>query len=158
MVGGRWWRQPLGGLPAPAACRAARGSGCKGNLDLADEERSERSERRRPAGENPLQLEEAVWHPGHQPQNRRSPRVGPPASPCVRRVGSDPGRAGAASRVTQAKGTPTRFGPSGGPDQDQRPRRAGSELDNIRSMPDATRYATSQLWSVVGSQASEVIR
>jgi len=61
------WRQPLWGLPAPAACQAARGSGFKGNLGLADEEISERSERRRPPDENPLKLEEAVWHPGHQP-------------------------------------------------------------------------------------------
>jgi hypothetical protein len=51
------WRQPHRGLPAPADCRAARGSGFKGNLGLTDEEVSELSERRRPAGENPLKLE-----------------------------------------------------------------------------------------------------
>jgi len=64
---------PLGGGSPCGVCRllAPAGrpecSGFKGNLDLADEEIGERSERRRPAGENPWKLEGADWHPGHQP-------------------------------------------------------------------------------------------
>ena len=89
------WRQPHRGLPAPAACRAARGSGFKGNLDLADEEISERSERRRPAGENPLKLAGADWHPGHQPSvGGASRRYRLTASPTGPDRGTESGKAG----------------------------------------------------------------
>jgi len=65
LVGGRWWRQPWGCrlLPPAGPPVAPASTGCS---RLTDEETSERSERRRPSVENPLTLEETVWHPGHQ--------------------------------------------------------------------------------------------
>src|SRR5262245_47517907 len=59
---------PCGGcrLLPPAGPPEAPGS--MGVLDLADEEISERSERRRPAGENPVDAGGGGLAPGHQPQ------------------------------------------------------------------------------------------